>query len=57
MFPLIPLTREAEAVLRAAAGVASDRGQHWLGSDHLLLALLQGGGSGSTTNAGSQPPG
>ncbi|HEX2044600.1 MAG TPA: Clp protease N-terminal domain-containing protein [Gaiellaceae bacterium] len=40
----LPFTREAKHVLEAAVDQALERKQSWVGSEHVLLALLAAGG-------------
>jgi ATP-dependent Clp protease ATP-binding subunit ClpC len=40
----LPFTNEAKAVLEASAGEAHPRGHGWIGSEDILLALLDAGG-------------
>lgn len=40
----LPITREAKDVLDGSIGQALERGHTWIGSEHVLLALLAAGG-------------
>jgi hypothetical protein len=40
----LPFTRDAKQVLEGALVQALERGQNWIGSEHVLLALLAAGG-------------
>ena len=40
----LPLTRESKQVLEGALAQALERGHNWIGTEHILLALLAAGG-------------